>query len=235
MRDHNSKSKNGGGAIVAREEPSEERHHLHVNFSSNSTLIIYDDDAAPSSWYTCEEEGHFKQLARQEIMRINRITNHASISSSSYAASLGGRSRASDDDGSRRSIYGDDESVAPCPVGLENSLISYEHTCRRAESKRLVIFAVLREQARPRGQHAHMECIAKASRQASEWSRAQAQAIGYFQALVANDQQVRSYRQDLATTAVGLATSAPIIDNTRVVEQQESTQRRSTSRHISRC
>ena len=87
-----------------------------------------------------------------------------------------------------------------CPFGLENSLISREYTKRRAITKRLVTLAVLTEQARSNirpliddnktisnetlieSEDDKWDRIAAASRQHSEWSRKQAQAIGSFQA-----------------------------------------------------
>jgi hypothetical protein len=154
-----------------------------VQFSSHSSLMLYngthqqdydDEDEQVSSWYTRDEEKQFKQLAKCEIQLLRRTTA-AGVSNMNNNYELS-------------------------PVGLERSLISDEYTLRRANSRRLVSRAVFREQARQyqrlscRQQYPDMteviawddeciESIAKHARHASEWSRAQAQVIGYFQAI----------------------------------------------------
>ena len=70
------------------------------------------------------------------------------------------------------------------PVGIEQALLSRSHTEKRVISKRLVIRAVLDEQARLVPSEDNNERIAIASMQHSEWSRAQAQVVGYFHALI---------------------------------------------------
>lgn len=73
-----------------------------------------------------------------------------------------------------------------CPVGLEQQLISSAFTKKRAITKRLVVLAVLTEQTRPVKHDVaddRWERIARASSEHSEWSRAQAQTIGNFQAM----------------------------------------------------
>ena len=158
-----------------------------VQFSSHSSLMLYngthqqdyddEDYEQVSSWYTRDEETQFKQLAKCEIQLLRRTTTAAGgvsiMNNNNYELS---------------------------PVGLERSLISDEYTLRRANSRRLVSRAVFREQARQyqrlscRQQYPDMteviawddeciESIAKHARHASEWSRAQAQVIGYFQAI----------------------------------------------------
>ena len=155
-------------AIVVKEE--EQHHHQQVRFGSNSTQTIYnacqdedgnEGDAASSLWYTREEEVLFKQSARRDIQRILQTEKDHNV----------------------------DEVL--CPVGLEQSLISREHSRKRIMMRSLVQSAVFWEQqwagADVRATVCRRdEAIAEASTRASEWSRAQAQAIGYFQALAAN-------------------------------------------------
>ena len=158
-----------------------------VQFSSHSSLILYNDthqqdydndkEQVSTSWYTREEEKLFKQLAKCEIELLRRTAATSGVST-------------------MNNLH---EQLQISPVGLERSLISDEYTLRRANSRRVVSRAVFREQAR---QHQRLsscqqypdtteviawedECIksiAKHAQHASEWSRAQAQVIGYFQA-----------------------------------------------------
>ena len=93
------------------------------------------------------------------------------------------------------------------PVGLERSLISDKYTLRRANSHRQVSRSVFREQARQYQRLQYpttkvivledecIESIAKHAQQASEWSRAQAQVVGYFQA-IANYPQPQSSKSE---------------------------------------
>ena len=157
-----------------------------VQFSSHSSLILYndthqqdyyDEEQVSPSWYTREEETLFKQLAKCEIELLRRTAAASGVST-------------------MNNLH---EQLQISPVGLERSLISDKYTLRRANSRRVVSRAVFREQAR---QHQRLsscqqypdttevvawedECIksiAKHAQRASEWSRAQAQVIGYFQA-----------------------------------------------------
>jgi len=134
-----------------------------VRFFSESLLHCYEHPEAArgySSWYTRDEEKSFKLQAKADIVHFK----------TAKACGRGTQGRAPSD---------------ACPVGLEQSLISNEHTRKRIMTKKLVELAVLVEQARPI-HHANddkVERIAAASRVHSEWSREQAQTIGMFQAI----------------------------------------------------
>lgn len=132
-----------------------------VRFSLSSTLYYYPDvlEDEVSSWYTSEEEQRFKRMARQEIAWFIKM-----IEDSRYVGV--------------RLKHG------MSPVGIEQALLSRSHTEKRVISKRLVIRAVLDEQARLVPSEDNNERIAIASKQHSEWSRAQAQVVGYFHALI---------------------------------------------------
>jgi len=74
------------------------------------------------------------------------------------------------------------------PIGIEQGLISRLHTEKHVISRRLVTCAVLDKQARliPNdiANEDNNKRVAIASKQHSEWSRAQEQAVGYFHALI---------------------------------------------------
>ena len=181
----------GGDAIVTMKEELHRRQR--VRFALASTLVVYDasqykdndgDAMSSSLWYTQGDEDLFKKSARRDIERILRAEKYPK------------------NEGSRRTDNSDSEDL--CPVGLEQSLISRDHSRRRVIARGLVRDAVFWEQRASPGaglqesssspssrrwgpcRRDHAEAIAEASRQASEWSRAQAQAIGYFQAHVVN-------------------------------------------------
>jgi hypothetical protein len=136
--------------------------HRSVRFSLSSSLYYSSDvtqDEVVGSWYSSEEEQRFKRIARQEVRSFRKVIVedgfHVSVRSKS------GRSH----------------------VGLERSLASRAHREKRVMTRRMVLRAVLDEQSRSVPHDDNHEKIAIASRQHSEWSRAQAQTIGYFQAL----------------------------------------------------
>lgn len=131
-----------------------------VRFSPTSTLLSYvvpqeQQRCASSSWYSTEDENLFKLQAKEEIMMLQRMKEDGCDINKLY------------------------------PFGLEQQLISSLHTKQRKVTRKLVTLAVLTEQGRPpwhRGDDM-VERIASASRQHSEWSRFQAQAIGSYQAI----------------------------------------------------
>ena len=143
-----------------------------VRFSPASFVRTYEapqHQSACSSWHTSADEQHFKKRARLETMIFRQMK----------------------EDGC--DLVGTISSDMLCPVGLEKHLISREFTRKRAITRRLVTLAVLREQARHVSSKAddQQERIANASKQHSEWSRAQAQTIGSFQAARSQKHEVR--------------------------------------------
>ena len=133
-----------------------------VHFSLSTTLYYYPDvleDKVASSWYTSEEQQRFKQMARQEMAWFIKM-----IEDSRY---IGVRLK-----------YG------MSPVGIEQAIISRSHSERRVILKMLVTRAVLDKQVRSVPNEDNVERIAIASMQHSEWSRAQAQVVGYLHALI---------------------------------------------------
>ena len=137
------------------------RERRSVRFSLSSVHYYHSnvlEGEIASSWYTSEEEQRFKQMARQEISWFFKMIED------------------------RRNV-GFRLKSGMSPVGIEQALISRSHTEKRVISRRLVRRAVLDEQAQLVPNEDKNERIAIASMQHSEWSRAQAQAVGYFQAL----------------------------------------------------
>ena len=120
--------------------------------------------SASSSWYMPEEKQLFKEQARQESRMLRRMKENGS-------------------DLSRMGAISNDML---CPFGLEQQLVSRDFTKKRIITKILVRIDVLTEQARHASSEADdkQERIANASRQHSEWSTAQAQTIGTFQAFL---------------------------------------------------
>ena len=204
-----------------------------VHFSSHSSLILYndthqqdyyDEEQVSTSWYTREEETLFKQLAKCEIQLLRRTAAASGVST-------------------MNNLH---EQLQISPVGLERSLISDEYTLRRANSRRQVSRAVFREQAR---QHQRLsscqqypdtteviawedECIksiAKHAQRASEWSRAQAQVIGYFQAIANYPQPQSSKREDKQGEA---ATKEELVDQCKMLEHFVKAPRRVSERDL---
>ena len=175
---------NDDGTDVSTWRNSGKPQPRRVRFSSNSSLILYHyhdrheqdyDDEHYSSWHTREEERRFKQAARCQIELLRRSATASGVSTMNNYFGL------------------DSSNDEMSPVGLERSLISDEYTLRRANSRRQVSRAVFREQARhgpPPLSDECIESIATHAQEASEWSRAQAQAIGYFQAIANHPQQL---------------------------------------------
>lgn len=89
----------------------------------------------------------------------------------------------------RMKIRPDDTAHKTCPVGLELKLISRDFCHKRLLAKELVRLAVRVEQERTvyDNDYDRQERIASASMKHSEWSRAQAETLGTFQAMAAQE------------------------------------------------
>eukprot|EP00571_Detonula_confervacea_P015566 CAMPEP_0172308734 /NCGR_PEP_ID=MMETSP1058-20130122/9250_1 /TAXON_ID=83371 /ORGANISM="Detonula confervacea, Strain CCMP 353" /LENGTH=152 /DNA_ID=CAMNT_0013021225 /DNA_START=25 /DNA_END=480 /DNA_ORIENTATION=- len=125
------------------------KKHRTVRFSPNSTLHCFEapQDRCASSWYSSIDQRRFKREAKREIVSFQRME-------------MSGRDI-------KRVLHGDQM----CLVGLEQQLVSREFTKKRAITRRLVILAVLTEQARHLSYKADDKParIAAASMQHSEW------------------------------------------------------------------
>ena len=187
----------------------EEGHHRpRVRFASTSTLNIYDSsrdkddegDATSSLWYTKEDERLFKQLARREVERILHLAKYPK-----YEGSC--RTRKELDEGSlclvglERALLSREHSrMRAISKGLVRAVVLWEQKAGGAGSQASLAlsFSSSSSSVRKRGLHHaerqagagcrcrdRTEAIAEASMRVSKWSKAQAQAIGCFQALVA--------------------------------------------------
>ncbi|KAL7532217.1 hypothetical protein ACHAWF_006818 [Thalassiosira exigua] len=137
-----------------------------VRFSPISKLHKFDrplDLDQEPSWYSREQEQEFKRRAKNDTLAIRLLKE-----SGCEMSQVGSWTRSGDF----------------CPFGLEQQLISKEYTQKRIIKRRLVVLAVLTEQARPASRSCddRWERIARASSAHSEWARNQAQTIGSFQA-----------------------------------------------------
>jgi hypothetical protein len=210
-----------------------------VQFSSHSSLMLYngthqqdyddEDYEQVSSWYTRDEETQFKQLAKCEIQLLRRTTTAAGgvsiMNNNNYELS---------------------------PVGLERSLISDEYTLRRANSRRQVSRAVFREQARQYQRLSScrqqqypdrmtevitwddecIESIAKHALHASEWSRAQAQVIGYFQAITNHPQLLLSTSEEKQEEGAAETTNEELVGQCKILEHFVKAPRRVSERDL---
>mmetsp|Transcript_14987 Transcript_14987/g.32695 ORF Transcript_14987/g.32695 Transcript_14987/m.32695 type:complete len:186 (-) Transcript_14987:205-762(-) len=138
----------------------------HVRISNNSVLHSFESSRNEKSslWYSPAERDQFKQQARKERIALLRMRKDKCY---------------------RDSLKNSRGKHGMCPVGLEQHLISNEYIQQRAICKRLVMLAVLREQACTVSDKSdnRQERIANASRIYSEWSRTQARNIGFSQAI----------------------------------------------------
>jgi hypothetical protein len=133
-----------------------------VSFSSRSTVYYYEfspthDLQVPKDrlWYTPEDEDRFKADAQEELHAFKLL-----------------RGLSSDE------AKGEDKFPrGMCIVGLEQHLVSPDHSRKRARARMLISNAVLGAQARGLG----LERIATTARRYSEWSVAQAKTFGDFQ------------------------------------------------------
>lgn len=136
-----------------------------VSFSPTSSMVYWKPshhdlrDLKDSIWYTSEDEDRFKADARKEIDAFKML-----------------KRRTSDEDNGDDSKYPQHQRGL-CIVGIEQHLVSSDHSRKRARAKKKVTRAVL-------GAQAHgfaFERIAETVRRYSEWSAAQAKIIGDFQ------------------------------------------------------
>ncbi len=138
-----------------------------VSFSSESRLSFFDSSSylkvKDSLWYTSEDEDRFKTDAREELAAFRLL-----------------KERSSDEAPGKESCpqhLSSSSSSSMCIVGLEQYLISRDHSRKRARIKKLAHYAVFDAQARGLG----FEEIAETTRRYSEWSDAEAKMIGDFQ------------------------------------------------------
>ena len=143
-----------------------------VRFSPLSELFCYhtpEEDgpnSGDSSWYTSNDYERFQRQAMHEKVSYLQM---------------------------KIKMKANNIPVAKCimPFGFEKELISKHYTEKRVRKRKLVMLAVLREQARPnRYGPDKQERIANASMLHSEWARVQARTIGYCQAM---QQQLPDY------------------------------------------
>lgn len=124
-----------------------------VSFATKSRAYCYDISPPydlQDFWYNDEDEDRFKEQIRKEVDTFKLLK--AQGENSTQHPSL-------------------------CIVGLEQHLISPEHTKKRTKSKKLLKYAVLGAQAQCVG----AERIAELSRRYSQWSASQARMFGDFQ------------------------------------------------------
>ena len=128
-----------------------------VRFSPKSILYCFPKTREAIFWYTHEDELRFKLQAKEDMITCLRMK----IKSGSIS---------------------DHDEI--CPVGLELQLISKDFSKKRRLTKELVWLAVRVEQERPINDNNddRQNRIAAASIKHSEWSRAQAQTLGTYQA-----------------------------------------------------
>lgn len=121
-------------------------------------------DLKDGMWYTSEDEDQFKADAQKELDAFKLL-----------------KERSLDEaEGEENSPQHQDM----CIFGLEQYLISLDHTRKRARAKKLTKYAVLDAQARGLG----FEQIAETARRYSAWSVAQAKMVGDFQCMMCNDE-----------------------------------------------
>jgi hypothetical protein len=142
-----------------------------VSFQSSSTLFCYEiPEGEPQDWYTGEDEDIFKAEAQKELAVFRRMKGGFAFAGAS------GQSVSDSDPQYQRNM---------CIVGLEQQLISPEFSKKRKRTKKLVKYAVLREQSKIGTGHGNInnkvERIAQAARRYSEWSAAKAKMFGDFQ------------------------------------------------------
>ena len=145
----------------SKNAPKQRRSRMKVRFSPTSTLVHYfykPRDDTSRYWYSSEDEQRFKQQAKEDMISCLRMK-----------------------------IRPDDTAHKTCPVGLELKLISRDFCHKRLLAKELVRLAVRVEQERTvyDNDYDRQERIASASMKHSEWSRAQAETVGTFQAMAA--------------------------------------------------
>jgi hypothetical protein len=143
-----------------------EKPHQSVSFQSSSSLFCYNiPDDEPREWYTDEDEEIVKAEARKEVGVLRRMKAGAS-----------GQSARNPQPHHHQNM---------CIVGLERQLISREFRKKRARTKKLVNYAVLRKQSKIGTGHGNsnnkVERIAEAARRYSEWSVINAKMFGDFQ------------------------------------------------------
>jgi hypothetical protein len=136
-----------------------------VSFSSRSIVYCYEfspthdpKDLKDSIWYTSEDEDRFKADAREELDAFKLLKGLSS------------------DEAKGEDNYPQHQRCM-CIVGLEQHLVSPEHSKKRARARKLITHAVLSAQARGFGS----ERIAKTASRYSEWTVAQAKTFGDFQ------------------------------------------------------
>ena len=128
-----------------------------VRFSPKSILYCFPKTREEIFWYTHEDELRFKLQAKEDMITCLRMK----IKSGSIS----------------------DHNM--CPIGLEMQLISKGFSKKRRLTKELVWLAVRVEQERPieyDNDYDKQKRVAAASMKHSEWSRAQAQTLGTYQA-----------------------------------------------------
>ena len=142
--------------------PKQRRSRMKVRFSPTSTLHYFykPQDDTSRYWYSSEDEQRFKQQAKEDMISCLRMK-----------------------------IRPDDTAHKTCPVGLELKLISRDFCHKRLLAKELVRLAVRVEQERTvyDNDYDRQERIASASMKHSEWSRSQAETVGTFQAMAAQE------------------------------------------------
>ena len=126
-----------------------------VRFSPKSILYCFPKTREEIFWYTHEDELRFKLQAKEDMITCLRMK----IKSGSISDHM-------------------------CPIGLEMQLIK-SFSKKRRLTKELVWLAVRVEQERPieyDNDYDKQKRVAAASMKHSEWSRAQAQTLGTYQA-----------------------------------------------------